>query len=234
MAKVMNYNQKSLEFLNNLAIINNQFIFEKSGNNVIVKRANVSKTIAYIYTLPKEHFDFDGENIAFYNFPEFYQLFSTMANGTAPILMEQNENKLILSATNSKINYLLSDIESIQKGPGNVNFSDEDLTLKLSNKDMTELKKMISLLVAENVKFSIKDKVVTVKIFNSIHDNSFEIKYTLEESSKVDFDITISSEVFTVIPIEDYSVKIKHEGIIKFELNKNSEKLELYTAEVED
>jgi len=236
MAKAQNvkYNKEILEMVKNLTPINNSVVIEKdvsTSKSIVINATNPTTTIAYKFLAPVDSFAFDGEEIAFYDFSEFFQLFSYFKNPE----LQQNTNQLLISSGKSKINYLLSDTEVIKKGPKKVAFSNPDVSFQITSEDVTELEKIINLINAENVNISVKGNKATFKLYNSAHENSFQKEFKIENASQSTIDLNFSSEVFALLPKESYKLEIKKEGIMKISLEGKSDiSLELYVAEVEE
>jgi len=237
--KKVEYNKEMLSLLNDLCSINESIIVKKvnEGKALMVQRANNAKSIAYRLGMNPEVFNFDGDEVAFYKFAEFYQLLSCFETPE----LSQIDNKFIISKDKSKINYLLSEPESITKGPSNIRFQDPSVSIKLESSDIKELKKMIGLLVAKNTRFTCKDNKADITCYNSNHDNSFTKTYDTETCDK-DIRFSISSEIFTVIPDGDYKIELMQKTTpsnkeihqARFTLIKENIALEIFTAEINE
>lgn len=229
------FKKETLNLINDLAAINNQIVIGKDekDKNAVIKSANPAETLAYIFTTKKDNFSFDGDELAFYKFSEFYQMLSCFAEPT----INQNLNKLVISEKTAKLNYLLTDASIIQKGPSSIKFVNPDYSIKIEKAGLAELEKMVGLLETENVSISIKKNSAkaTIKLFNSDHNNSFEKSFTLDEKNgQEDFEIKFSAEIFRYAPKEDYTVDIKKEGILRFAFENENANVQLFTAELED
>jgi hypothetical protein len=224
----LKFNKEFLDLVNRLTTINTQIIFEKENDKVLVSRFNPAKSIAYQLRVPKESFDFAEDKIAMYNYPGFYQLFSVCKT---PVI-NQTENTLIIADGKSKINYLLSNLENIQVGPKKNTFADPTVSFDFTEEEMKNIRKMISLIQADYVKFIIKDNNLTVKLFNNSHDNSYEKEIELKTKATENFEMIINSEVFTIIPENPYTIDIKKEGVIRISYVKDNIDLKIYTAEI--
>lgn len=231
------YNKDILSLLNDLCAINESVILKKDDKKLTVQRANNAKSIAYRLNMNPEVFNFDGDSVSFYKFPEFFQLLSCFENPD----LHQSESKLILSKDKSKINYLLSDPETLSKSPSNINFTNPQVSFKLKSADIKELKKMIGLLTAKNTNFSCSNKKVDITCYNSNHDNSFSKTYPTDTNTQ-DLEFSISSEIFTVIPEGDYTIELvqkltpqkKAVHMVRFTLEKKDISLEIFTAEIDE
>jgi hypothetical protein len=227
-----------LSLLNNLCAISESVIIKKEKKenseteNLLVQRTNNSKTVAYRFTAPVEHFNFEGDNVAFYKFAEFFQLVSCFDTPT----LDQKDNRIIISKDKSKITYLSSDSDTIMKGPSKISFSKPDIVMEFKGSEIKDIRKMIGLLTAENTRFSCNDQNINITLYNKNHDNSFTKTYTPLKSVGKDevVELAIASEIFTLLPEGDYTVEIKKEGIVKFSLKKENVSLELFTAEIDE
>jgi hypothetical protein len=225
----LKFKKEALDLVNSLTTINTSIIFEKENDKVLVSRTNPASSIAYQLRVPNSNFDFSGDKIAIYNYPEFYQLFSTCK---VPVI-DQNEKSLVISEGKAKINYILSNIENLVPGAKAVKFTDPTVSFDLSHEEMKNIRKMISLIQAEYIKFTVKDNTIIIKLFNNSHNNSYEKELDIKDKTKENFEMTISSEVFTIIPENQYKIDIKKEGIIRISYEKEGTDLKIYTAEIE-
>lgn len=228
-ANVVEYNKESLSLINDLCSITESIIIQKDGDKLLILRNNNSRSVVYRLILPKTSFNIEGDSIGFYKFPEFYQLLSCFSS---PNILQASDNKLIIESDKSKINYLLSDIESLTKGPKKITFESPEATFELSSSELKELKKMIGLLTAKNIKLSCSKKNIDVTLYNSGHDNSFDKTY--ECKSTEDFEFPIASDIFTVIPEGDYTISIMKAGMVRFSLKRENVSLEIFTAEIDE
>ncbi|MFW6272861.1 MAG: hypothetical protein ACOC2U_03680 [bacterium] len=230
MSKDVKFDREFLNLVQNLTKINSSILFERSDDNgVIIKRKNPAGSIAYILSASEDSFDFDEEEIAFYNFPEFAQMLSVFKSPN----IKQDENRLVISENKSKIKYVVTDPEIISRGPNKVNFGDADATMVIDRDLLKEIRSMIGILDSENIKLKISDNNITVVCYNSNHDNQWENTYDIENSLGKDFELTIKSEVFVHIPDGNYKMELKEAGIVKFAYQSDIVNLDIFVAEVE-
>ena len=237
--KKVEYNKEFLSLLNDLCSINESLIVVKDekANTLKVQRANNAKTIAYRLGMKNDVFNFDGDKIAFYKFAEFFQLLSCFDEPE----LHQSDSKLTMSKDKSKINYILSDPETLSKSPANIKFENPQVEFQLTSADIKELKKMIGLLVAKNTRFTCSKNKVDITCYNSGHDNSFTKTYDAERQ-EAEFSFPISSEIFTVIPDGDYTIELMEKVLpnkkvvhmCRFTLQKKDISLEIFTAQINE
>ena len=228
MSKI-NYKSEFLNLVNDLTLINKSIIIDKNGDNILVKRNDSDKSVAYVLGAPNEYFGMTSEQIAFYNYTEFFQFLSTMENPDISI----KDSKIVLNKGKTKINYLLSNPESIQPGPKQIDFANVDYEFELDAATIDELNKMHSLIKAKRCSFTTKGDEITLKIFNNDKDNSFQKKLPLTRvsSTQEEVDFKIFSEIVTKIPSKrNYKVSIKNPGYLEFDLVDESIDLKIYTA----
>jgi len=245
MAKAQNtsnkveYNKDMLSLLNDLSAINESVIINKNDKKLSVQRANNARSIAYRLSMESSVFNFSGDQVSFYKFPEFFQLLSCFDSPE----LHQTDDKLVISKDKCKINYLLSDPETLTKSPKQIQFDNPQVEFKLSTADIKELKKMIGLLTAKNTKFTCAKNKVDITCYNSGHDNSFSKSYPTDKCTK-DLSFAISSDVFPVIPEGDYVIELMEKplpnskdgktiSIVRFTLQKKDTALEIFTAQLD-
>jgi len=233
MAKV-HYNAELFDLLKDLTSINTNVVFEKEDNgNIVVRRADSESTIAYQLKAPKDYFDFDEDQIAFYNYPEFYQYFKAFGQPEMSI----DEKKVRLVEENSKTEYLLSNPESIPSGPKSINFNNPDVRINLSAAELDDLLKMIGLINSKKAQIFGNGEGITIKVFNNLHDNTFEKTFKVENLSNLteDIDFVMFSDTFRNLPPKrDYVIEIKAQGFIKISLVDEKVNLDIFTGRVKN
>jgi len=226
------YKIELFDLLKDLTSINTQVVFEKDDEgNILVRRSDSESTIAYQLKAPKEYFDFESEQIAFYNYPEFYQYFKALGEPDLSI----NQKNITLKEGSSKTSYLLSNPESIPSGPKSINFKDPDIRLQLTSEDLDELLKMIGLINGKKAQIIGDGKNITFKIFHTLHDNTFEKTFAAENLSNFtdEIDFVMFSTTFSNLPSKrNYVIEIKSQGFIKISLVDENIKLDIYTGRV--
>lgn len=226
------YNIELFDLLKDLTAINANVVFEKDEDgSILVKRTDSATTIAYQLKAPIEYFEFKEEQIAFYNYPEFYQYFKALGSPEMTI----STNKITLIEGNSKTGYLLSNPESIPAGPKSINFKDADVKINLSSAELDELLKMISLINSKKTQVVGNGSSITFKVFNNVHDNTFEKTFVAENLSnlKDEIDFVMFSDTFKNLPPKrDYTIEIKAQGFIKISLVDTKISLDIYAGRV--
>lgn len=224
------YNKNFLSLIHDLTPINGTIIIEKQEDKVHISRSNPAQTIFYMLDGKAENFDFTDDKIAFYNYGEFFSLLSVFSEPKLLI----DENKVTISDEKSKIKYIISDPETIAKGPSKIAFPSSDVKVVLEAAEIKNLKKMISLIGSKFAKFTTKeDGQINFNFFNDSHDNSYEKDFPMESNGK-SISMKISSEIFTLLPENTYTVEMCSQGLVKFSYSKDDITLSVYVAEIED
>lgn len=197
----------------------------------MVRHADSESTIAYELRAGREYFDFDGDQVAFYNYPEFFQYFKALGEPELSI----NQKSMTLKEGGSKTSYLLSNPEAIEKGPKTINFNNPDVRIKLSSDDLDEMLRMIGLINAKKVQVYGNGKKLTVKIYQSLHDNTFEKVFKVENLADLDeeIDFVMFADTFKNLPVKrDYVIEIKKQGFIRIALVDENIGLDIYTGKI--
>jgi len=231
MSKI-DYNPATLSLVNELSIVNPSMIMKKEDGEVTIKSSSADRAVAYIFTAPEDHFGFEGEECAFYNYSEFYKLFSVMDQ---PVI-KQNGPDLVMSKERSKMKYRLSKSETIPQNFGAVDFEDPDAEIYLTAEYLKKLYTFVSngMLNANRLKLKGEGKELTLTLENSKSPNSFSEVIELENAVDEEFEFTISTSIFQNLPSNlDFTFSIKEEGIVEFKLaTETGVSLVLYTAEL--
>lgn len=227
--KTVNFDKNALKIIADLSKIvktkdgNTPIKIVKDAEGIHVKAANGSKTILFTVDAPTSAFDFEGTEICFYNYGEFYDYFNLF---DAPIISQDliNEGEseeaeaVIITQGKKKINYPLSDAEVIKGSLKKVAWEEPDTYFDFGADQLVHLKKVIGLLGDKNnnISFNFDGDEVHVKAKTSINNNSFEDSYAVSSPVEEEFKITISDEVFKYLLSVDYRVEVKSEGLLRF------------------
>jgi len=230
----LKYKTETLDLINQLSTtISNGIIITKNEDEkkMIINRTNPSESVTFFFKAPIEDFEFEGDEVAIYNFPEFFQLFSVFKE---PKIV-QDLNRLTMSKGTSKIRYILSDSEALSSSPKGCNIEVGPATkFELTEEELKNLGKMIGLVNSEKAMLHVDEKKLTLRLGNETHDNSYERVLDLIDDAEEEFSFEIPSEVFTVIPSGNYTVSIWQEGIVVLDYKSNNIELKILTAELED
>lgn len=226
------YNMELFNLVKDLTSINTQVIFEKDAEGrVVVRRADSESTIAYELKAPREYFDFNEDQIAFYNYPEFFQYLNAFSSPEISI----SQKSVTLKEGSSKTSYLLANPESIEAGPKTINFTNPDVRINLSSDELDELLKLIGLINSKKAQVFGNGKQLTIKVFNNLHDNTFEKTFKVENLSNFEdeIDFVMFSDTFKNLPVgRNYTVEIKAQGFIRIALVDEKLSLDIYTGKI--
>jgi len=228
------YSDSFLSLINELTKINKSVIVTPTDENIKIKMFDPTKSIVYDLVTKKESFDVEDE-IAFYNFVEFYSFYSTLKSGSDLPSITVDDNKICIAGDNSKLNYNLSDVEIIKTHrPKSITFPDWDYEFVLDQKIIQELSKMISLIDASYIKMtSHADGYATIKVYINGVDNAFEkrVELTKISDTEEEFDFDIIADHINKIPSGSYKFQVKNPGRIKISLIGNTDTtLDIYLA----
>lgn len=232
--KEITYNKDCLNLINSLSNISEKVLVEKTeeGQFIKIDGKNKDTTVAYKFNAPVVDFNFDGDTIGFYDFPEFFTLVSEFDE---PVITQVNDDKVQISKGKAKLSYHLADEEAIKKPFQKIKFEDPDAVFTLTEANFAKISSMIGKLKAENVSIIIEDNEVRLRLFTGGRDNEFEETFEISDSSGEEFEITLTNEIFTLAPKGDYTISVKEEGIVQFNYeNEDGFDLKLFTAEIEE
>lgn len=232
-SKKIIYNSDYVELVKDLAGISPSIVISKDEGFITIIRTNKSQSICFRLIAPADYFDFDSNKIAFGNFVEFHQLMNAFGSGMSNLQLKGN--KVVITTNSGKINYILAAHESLPKAPARLNFNDPELEFNLSSTALSEISKANNLVKAMFANISYKNGSVTIKLFNSTHENSFDKTFAVDTKidDLSDFDFSIYSQIFSKMPIGfDYKVKIKTKGYLAVSSVKNNMDLFIITGQV--
>jgi hypothetical protein len=233
--KEVKYNKEFISLLNNLSIINKKFIINKKDNKIRVDGKNEGVTVAYTFNCDAENFDFDGEEIAFYNFSEFYDLFNVYKDSS--LNYDSNYGLLEIKDNNSKskIKYYTADPEIVPKTFDFLKFDSFDYKFYLNSEEFAYIRKMVGLVDAKKVKFSLKNGEFKLVLFSDEKNPTFEKTFEIEASSELDvstdsFSLVTPPDIFLFSPKGDYEIQIRKAGVFKFGYAHDTFDLNLFSA----
>ena len=231
---VVTFNKEVLALIDELTSINTAIKIYKEDNKIFIRSQNPSESIAYILATEVSSFDFDGEEIAFYNYSDFYKWISAL-NVTE--ISQTQDGMLQLGNGKQKGQYQSSDVDVVRGGRFVIEFEDPDATFNLSTEDIKELNKLRSLIGKDNnLKFTFDNRTATVEIYSTGTANTVETELGLTNSVDEPFSIRLSDEFLASIPQKySYRVDVKREGIARFSMNNDfGVDVEIFIAEVEE
>jgi len=230
--KEVSYKLETLGLLNQLATtISSSIIVNKADGKIKVAHKNPPNTIVFAFEASESDFDFNGDEVAFYNFNEFYQMVSAFKDPK----IAHSENEIIISKSNTKIKYITSDSEMMDKvGKGIASKDTYDAQFILPEDELKNYVKMVSLVGTDVCSFTSDGTQVNLAFTNKIHKNSFEKIIT--ETIKIDpnLSIKIPSEIFTIIPNGTYTISIWSEKVVILELRSETISLKIMTQALDE
>ena len=234
MAENIEYKRELFDFVNDLTAINPSIAFERVQDDVygtdriVVRKADKNRTLVYTLSVPVEYFDIK-ETVAFYAYSNFYKFLTSIKNVKLSVV----ENLMVLNGTGIKLNYLLSDEEGITNGPKSIGFKDPAVRFTLTSEAIDEIVKLNSLVKGSKAKISCSGTTITVTIYTTDSDNSFEKTFECERLTDYDEDIefVIFSNRFEYLPSKrDYVVDITAAKYIRISLINETFDFNLYTG----
>ena len=233
--KSIQYKQELFDLINDLCSISPSIGFENIDGRVTIRKCDDERTIPYTLSAPMEYFDISelDEPIGFYNYPNFYSFLDMMKD---PKIRLDGINQLYLTGDGVRINYILSDAESIINGPSSSDFADEDYEVTLSSDDIAEIVKMNGLIKAERAIVKCTDEGFFLKFYTDETEHSFVRQFECQRLS--DYEEPIQFEIranrFSYLPAKrDYKILIKKEGYMLFQLLHDELKLDIFSGRFE-
>jgi len=92
---------------------------------------------------------------------------------------------------------------------------------------------MINLIKPKKAQITTKGNKATIKIFNNLHDNTFEKTFKVDNITDKEIDFVIFSDTFDQFPMKrNYVFEIKENGFVKISLVDENMSLDVYTARI--
>lgn len=240
MIKQMNYDPKYISLMTELAAINPQLIFRKTEEETVSVKAieGTDKSVCFFLDAPARAFDFASESLAVIDFKRLVSYFNTFnkdskdeSKADAPVLsVEYSDDEATEAVTmhikskqvKAAFKHRLANEDVIVKPNFNkVKFPSVDAKFTLTQDQIAELNKMLSLTGADRIKWAFSGSVCTVTLFNTRTNDTFENVYVLNESVENDFDFTTLSKGFTLLPKGSYNLEVSKGGIMSFKQDRD-------------
>jgi hypothetical protein len=228
--KEIQYNKATLSIINELSSINPSILIEKDNDKIVIKSKTANKSVAYIFKAPIEEFEFEGDNCAFYNYTEFFKLFSVM---DSPVI-KQNVAELTMQKNRSTMKYRLSKPEIIPASFNGIKFDKSEVSIVLTSDYIKKLHTFVSsgMLGSDRIKLTGSGNELTITLENSKHAHSFSEVIELETEINEEFSFIISATIFATLPSnKDFKFSINPDGIVEFKyINDKNIELDIYTT----
>jgi hypothetical protein len=231
------YNATALEIVNTLTTINAAIAFDVEKDedteeeSIVIKSADSTKSIAYIFKAPKEAFAFNGDSCTFYDFKEFYSLLNIF---DAPQIQQDGVN-LYIREGKQKVSYRVTDREMIKKAFNNVPVENPDVNFTLDANLVKKIKDLKGSVNAEYVKFTVSGSELTYTLYNPKHPVKFEDTFDVTNNTEAEFSMQVNVGVFLKIPLASYKVDMLESGLMRLTMIRDDEiSVQLFTADNED
>jgi hypothetical protein len=213
------YSKDYLSFIRELIPISPSIRFRKEGEKVVVCNASFpSKTLGYLVVAPKECFDFEGEELNFANYMEFYQFINAIDNVNFTI----QGNDIAISNKSAVLKYRMSNTKAMPKLPKSIVFKDEIITAIIPSSDMKELIKISGMIKADYVKIVFENGILTLMSFREGDESNFTKTFvpTVVAEGVTTFNMITAIDIINKMPPDhDYTFKVnaKESVCVSFE-----------------
>jgi hypothetical protein len=231
------YDSDALALIRKLTDIRKEFTIEKSEDkkSITITARTPSRSVAYDFKAPIDMFNFEGDNITYFDFKEFYTLFSVNDD---PIL-KQGVNKFEIIKDRAKLVYYLGEKEATEDSDDEyeeyVAFDESHASFTMTAETMKKLKNMISLTKAEDLIFKVKDDKILIKLYYGENQPTYEEIFDLDGPAVEDFQFIVDTEIIKLSPENDYVVDLNSAGVVRLKyMNDKNIELNLYISEIEE
>lgn len=247
--KTVNYDKNALKIISEVSRIvktkdgNTPVKIVKDDEGIHIKAGNGPKTLVFTLDAPSESFNFEGDNICFYNYEEFFNFFSMMDEPTIYQGVvnegEANETEAVVIANSNnrrRVVYPLASQEVIKGHINKVGWKNTDASFILTTDNLVQLKKVVGLLngKSNNISFSFANSEVNVIAKTNANDNTYEDVFALTEPVEEEFSITISDEVFKFLSNIDYTVEVSKVGVIRLNFEIGAVAVSIFVTSIEE
>lgn len=242
----LSYDRKLFEIVKSLSPINNSIVMVKDGDNITIKHKHPETFIWMNLTAPSKTFDFPSEQIAFYNWEEFYQFIKLFETPEIDI----GNQKIVISDKSSKTEYYLKDPRAcspiVDMTKLYSNWGSSDFQFQFLQKDLESFSKASSLISSDKKrKARVYGNATTVNIDlvnmninpkQKAYDKTYSKIFTIQNLTgfSEEFSFIINADFLLNIPKRDYMVEIKTIGQIKASFTEDPITVDLFTGKLKE
>jgi hypothetical protein len=201
----MNFSEQTISILKNFHTINPSILFNPGSE---LRTISPQKTIMAIATIP----DVIPSTACIYDLSRFLSVLSLY---TKPDI-DFNDKYFIISEGKTKTKYTFADVSMIIAPPAkDIKISDVDLTVSVSNQNLSSVLKAASVLNLPEIAFVGEGGACFLKAIDSSNPTADSYGIELGET-KDKFQLIIKTENIKLLPL-DYEVSFSSNVISKFE-----------------
>jgi hypothetical protein len=242
----ISYDRKLFDVVKSLSPINNSIVMVKEGDNISIKHKHPDTFIWMDLTAPSKTFNFPTDQIAFYNWDEFYQFVKLFESPE----IDMGENKIIISDKSSKTEYYLKDPRAcsavVDMTKLYSNWGNSDFKFQFTQKDLESFSKASSLISSDKKRKARvygNATVVNIDLVNvninpkqKAYDKTYSKKFNIENLTgfSTDFSFVINADFLLNIPKRDYAFEIKTIGQIKASFVDDPISVNLFTGKIKE
>lgn len=245
----LNYDITFIDTISSLAGISplttkSVIISKDSETNKLFITSNTNdQSVYYTVAADASKFDFKGSKFAILSFDQFTKYFSSCCvpskdGAGSPVLETENDDgdepvTVIIKQPliNAKVTHTLAAVDCLIKPAlynpdddtyASIDVINESAKFNLTNEQLSYLQKMIGVVGATNVKFSVDNAICTVTLFNPKTSDVFSQSYAVTiDNDPSKFELSIPASNFAMLPRSDYNLTIDREGMLHFAQTRN-------------
>lgn len=228
MSNGVEYNYNFFECLKHLSKSVNHFSIVCETENVAIYSKKLSEAACFEVKIPKNYFNFETEvdKVNIYEYQTFYNLLALV--GENPIINIADPDILVkANKGKAKFEYRMMADDQIEPFTydSSYEFPDTDIAIEFTSDVYKNLTSIAKAVAAEYITFYVSNEIVRCRFFSKRHNNEFEKELdVVHVSDDVDeYQITIKTEDFLVIPNWDYSAKFSQDGFLLLTCDYNND-----------
>ena len=233
--KEITFNKEVLEIVNRIGELKSEILFLKENDSVVFRQRGEGSIYTHFKT-NLNNFDFEGDSLAFIDYRNFYKFLKLFKEPK----LKQNENKLVIYDSKSKLNYCVSDPRVIIKSTfETITLPQSDINFLMGEADFNGINQLIKLVGGDNVRFTFEGNSAFVTLFKDGYDNSYERTIDINTNVKDKIEIEMKSSFFELAPCLPYNVNVVFKGsdnktVFDFGFDNGLYSVNFYTKERND
>jgi len=229
------YSPETIKLLDSLVNSGNLGLkLEKVDIDGVQRVSAKYKSPSYLFQVdfPTEMFDFEGQEINFYDFGEFAKILKTFKNPN----IYQTESSIVLDMDKSSVDYSLGDPDVIKRGFTKAREYGVDVVFDMDAESVKKLNSCKNLFGSEYLSFIYNGETLAVRLTSKTRgDNKYEEYFSIAEETDSTVDFKTFALVLPALSVGEWRVEISNDGVTAFILKNNENiNLKIYGMQVEE
>lgn len=201
----IDYKPEFIELVKDIAAYNKKILLRREGENIVVRGKSSDKHFVIHCSVNEEAFNMPVDEIGFYNFMEFYRLYSSMSK--PDIFLDAD--KIIMQFGDDNMIYNLGNNQIFERDDRVIDFTGNQITMDLTSEiidNICNINGIINAGVNDKNKIAVNIHGDKTNLFFKVRDEdgtrSFDKKMPFNNNTDFDFsyNFDIYADAFMLLP----------------------------------